>query len=34
MVLENGERDGGRFAEDGDLEEARVNRVGEVGYLF
>ena len=34
MVLENGERDGGRFTEDGDLKEARVNGVGKVGYLF
>ena len=34
MVFKNGERDGRGFAEDGDFEEARVNGVGEIRYLF
>ena len=34
MVFENGKGDGGGFAEDGYFEEARVDRVGEIRYLF
>ena len=34
MVFENGEGNGGGFPEDGNFEEARVNGVGEVRYLF
>ena len=33
-MFENGEGDGGGFTEDGDLEEARVDGMGEIGYLF
>ena len=34
MVFVDSKRDGGRFPEDSNLEEARVDRVGEIGYLF
>ena len=34
MVFVNGKRDGGGFPEDSNLEEACVDGVGEIGYLF
>ena len=33
-MFENGEGDGGGFTKDGDLKEARVDGMGEIGYLF
>ena len=30
----DGKGDGGGFPQDSNLEEARVDRVGEIGYLF